>query len=88
MGAAVWAAAVAVLAAVTVWYAAVFAYDVVAVLAAVTVWNAVYADVVVLSAAAVLAAVALPSLTCGVVAACFYVEPGRGSAVELVPVAE
>ena len=69
---AVWAAPAdaAVSAAVTVWYAAVFAYAV----AAVTIWNAVSADVVVLAAAAS-AAVTLPSLTCGVVAAHFAVEP-------------
>ena len=56
-----------------------------AVLAAVTV-NAVLVDVVVLAAvAAASATVALPSLTCGAVAASFIVEPGRGSAAVLAP---
>ena len=49
--------------------------------------KAVVADMVVLAAAAS-ATVALPSLTCGAVAAYFAVEPLRGSAVELVPVPE
>ena len=59
----------------------------VVVLAAVTEKNAVLADVVELPAAAS-AAVALTSLACGAVAACLVVEPGRGSAVELVHVSE
>ena len=59
------------------------------VLAAVTVWNAVFADVVELPVAAATAAVAMTSMACGAMAACFAaVEPGRGSAVELVHVAE
>ena len=55
-----------------------------AVLAAVTVWN----DVVELPAAAGSATVALTSLASVAVAACFAVEPVRGSAVELVHAAE
>ena len=58
----------------------------VAVLAAVTVWN----DVVELPAAAAAAAsaVVLTSLASVAVAACFAVEPVRGSAVELAHAAE
>ena len=54
-----------------------------------TAWKALLANVVVLAAvAAASAAVALPSLTCCAVAACFAVETGHGSAVEMVPVPE
>ena len=77
-----------------VWAAAVsadvfvLAAAVPVVLAAVTVWNAILADVVESPAAAASAAVVLTSLACGGVTACFAVEPVRGSAVELVHVAE
>ena len=71
------------------WYSVTFAplmfadwlVAAVVVLAAVTVWN----DVVELPAAAT-AAVVLTSLTSVAVAACFAVEPVRGSAAELVHV--
>ena len=55
-----------------------------AVLASVTVWN----DMFEFPAAAGLAAVALTSLTSVAMAACFVVEPVRGSAVGLVPAAQ
>ena len=78
-------------AAVVVWAAAaaVMADELVlavAILAALTVWN----DVVELPApaAAASAAVGLTSLASVAVAACFAVEPVRGSAVELVHAAE
>ena len=48
----------------------------------------VLADVVELPAADASAAVALTSLACSAMAACFAVEPGRGCAVELVHVSE
>ena len=41
-----------------------------------------------LPAAAASVAVVLTSLACGAVAACFAVESGRGSAVELVHLSE
>ena len=50
-----------------------------------TVWNSVLADVVEMTAAT---AVALTSMASVAVAACLAVEPGRGSAVELVHVPE
>ena len=53
-----------------------------------TVWNSVLADVVEMTAATASAAVALTSMASVAVAACLAVEPGRGSAVELVHVPE
>ena len=74
---------------VAVWAAVladvlVLAVAAAAVLAALIVWN----DVVELPAAAATAAVVLTSLASVAVAACFAVEPVRGSAAELVHAAE